>query len=278
MVQSVTPDYFRTLGVALERGREFTEWDNTADSPPVMMVNETLARRLWPSGANPIGLHLREAYDKAMGLMEMVGVVADIHEGGLESNAVAEMYLPLAKHPLQIGFVIARTEGDPMFWANAVREQVRAVDQDQPVSDERTMEAVYGAGLGQRRLMMILLGTFAGMALLLAAVGIYGIVAYSVAQRTEEVGVRRALGAQHVDIFRLILGQAFRLAIVGVIVGIGGALALTRVMKNLLFGVPATDSATFAGIAVLLVVVALAAGYLPARKAVRIDPAAALRS
>lgn len=280
VLQSATPDYFRTLGIPLKRGREFTARDNAIGSPPVMMVNETLARRLWPEypgGTNPIGLHVKEAYDKALGWMEVVGIVADIHEGGLASDAVAEFYLPLAMHPPQTAFVVARTEGDPLRFANAIRERVLAVDHDQPVSDVRTMEAVFEATLGQRRLTMLLLGVFAGVALLLATVGIYGVVAYSVAQRTQEVGIRRALGAQHSDILRLILGQGLGMVLAGIAIGMGGAFGLTRVMKNLLFHVNATDPAIFVGIAALFVVVALAAAYIPARRAARIDPMAALR-
>ena len=188
-MQSTTPDYFHTLGIPLIRGREFTARDNAVGSPPVMMVNETLARLLWPEypgGANPIGLHVKEGYDKALGWIEVVGVVADIHEGGLANGAVAEFYLPLAMHPPQTAFVIVRTEGDPMRVANTIRERVLAVDRDRPVSDVRTMEAVVEATLGQRRLTMLLLGAFAGVALLLATVGIYGSIASSAAQRTQE--------------------------------------------------------------------------------------------
>jgi putative ABC transport system permease protein len=281
VVQSTTPDYFRTLGISLKRGREFTARDNTPESPPVMIVNETLARRLWPEypgGVNPVGMHVKEAYDKALGWMEVVGIVADIREGGLGSDAVAEFYLPLAKHPPQTAFVMVRTEGDPIRFANTIREQVLAVDRDQPIADVRTMEAVFEATLGQRRLTMLLLDVFAGVALLLAVSGIYGVAAYSVAQRTQEVGIRRALGAQQGDILRLILGAALRLALTGVAIGMGGAFALTRVMKNLLFQVNAADPATFAGIALIFVVVALAAGYIPARRAARIGPMAALRA
>ena len=275
---STTPDYFRTLGITLKRGREFTARDNTLGAPPVMIINETLARRLWPAGENPIGLHIREGYDKALGWIEVVGIVADIHEGGLASDAVAEFYLPFAKHPPQTAFVVVRTEGNPMNLATTIREQVLAVDHDQPVSDVKTMDSIFGATLGQRRLTMLLLGMFAGIALLLATVGIYGVVAYSVAQRTQEVGIRRALGAQHVDILRLILGQGLGMVLAGIAIGIGAAFALTRVMKNLLFHVNAVDPATFAGVALLFVVVALAGSYIPARRAARIDPMAALRA
>jgi predicted permease len=276
IVQSTTPEYFRTLGIPLKRGREFTERDNAISSPTVMMVNETLARRLWPD-VNPIGLHVKEGYDKALGWIEVVGVVADIHEGGLGSDAVAEFYLPMAKHPPQTAFVVARTRSDPMSFGNTIRERVLAVDHDQPVSDVRTMESVFEATLGQRRLTMLLLGMFATVALLLATVGIYGVVAYSVAQRTQEVGIRRALGAQQSDILRLILGQSLGMVLAGIAIGIGGAFALTRVMKNLLFHINATDPATFVGIALLFIVVALAGSYIPARRAARIDPMAALR-
>jgi predicted permease len=245
-----------------------------------MIVNETLARRLWPEypgGPNPIGLHVKEGYDKALGWIEVVGIAADIHEGGLASDAVAEFYLPMAKHSPQTGFLMVRTEGDPMRLADTLRERVLAVDRDQPVSDIRTMDAVFEATLGQRRLTMVLLGVFAGMALLLATIGIYGVVAFSVGQRTREIGIRRALGAQRGDILRLILSQGAAMALAGVAVGIGGALALTRVMSRMLFQVSATDPVTFAGIALLFVVVALAASYIPARRAARIDPMAALR-
>jgi putative ABC transport system permease protein len=280
VVQSTTPDYFRTLGIPLKRGRAFTARDNTRDSRPVMIVNETLARRLWPeypSEVNPIGLHIKEGYDKELGWIEVIGIVADIHEGGLAKDAVAEFYLPCALHPPLSAFLIARTEGDPLRFSNGIRDRVLAVDRDQPVSDVKTMESVFESTLGQRRLTMLLLGTFAGVALLLATVGIYGVVAYSVAQRTQEVGIRRALGAQQGDILRLILGQGLGMVLAGIGIGLGGALALTRVMKNLLSHVNAADPVTFVGIALLFVVVALAGSYIPARRAARIDPMAALR-
>ena len=280
LVQSITPEYFRTLRIPLKRGREFTAHDNTPGAPPVMMINESMARRLWPEypgGEDPIGQHIAEGYDMAAGWMEVVGIVADIHEGGLASESAPEFYVPCAVHAPRTVYLVARTAGDPLRLANAVRGSVLAVDHDQPVSDVKTMDAVLEGTLGQRRLTMLLLGLFAGVALLLALVGINGVTAYAVAQRTQELGIRRALGAQQADILRLVLKQALVLALSGAALGIGGALALTRVMKSLLFQTSATDPATLAGIPLLFVLVALAASYFPARRAARIDPMAALR-
>ena len=280
VLQSIMPGYFSTLGIPLKRGREFTVRDNAPGARPVMMVNENLARQLWPDypeGVNPIGRHVREGYDKAVGWMEVVGIAADIHEGGLASRAVPEFYIPCTVHPPQTAYLVVRTAGDPMSYANAVRKQVLALDRSQPVSEVRTMEQVLDATLGQRRLTMWLLGVFAGVALLLAVIGIYGVIAYSVAQRTQEVGIRMALGAQRGDILWLVVGQGLVLTLAGVGLGMIGALALTGVMKGLLFGVSATDPGTFVGVALLFVAVALLASYLPARRAARIDPMAALR-
>jgi predicted permease len=280
VIQSVSPGYFETLGIPLRRGREFAARDNVPGAPPVMIINESLARLLWhdyPRGQDPVGQHISEGYDKLVGLMEVVGVVADIHEGGLASDAAPEFYLPCVVHPPQNAYLAVRTPGDPLKLANAVRSQVVAIDRDQSVSEIKTMEAIFDDRLGQRRLTMQLLGSFAGVALLLALIGLYGVVAYSVAQRTHEVGIRRALGAQQSDILRLVLGQGLGLTLAGVSLGIGGALALTRIMKTMLFQVSATDPLTFAGIALLFVAVALAASYIPARRAARIDPMIALR-
>jgi putative ABC transport system permease protein len=170
-----------------------------------------------------------------------------------------------------------RTEGEALRFTGAVREQVRALDKDQAISAVRSMDDLMEEQVGQRRLLVILLGSFAGVALLLASIGLYGVIAYSVAQRTREMGIRRALGAQQSDILRLVVAQGFRLALAGVVVGIAGAYGLTRLMESLLFHVSATDPATFAGVALLFLLVALAASYFPARRATRIDPMAALR-
>jgi predicted permease len=278
--QSITPGYLRTLGIALRRGRAFTERDNVPGAPPVVMINEALAHRFWPDypgGQDPVGQRISTGFDKAIGWMEIVGIMADVHDQGLAGDAELALYLPTALHPPQVVYLAARTEGDPHRFVNTIRAQVLAIDGDQPVSEVKTMDEVIEASIGQRRLTMLLLGVFAAMALLLAMVGIYGVIAYSVAQRTQEVGIRRALGAQPGDILRLVLGQALALALAGVAIGIGGALAVTHVMKGLLFHVDATDPATYVGIAFLFIAVSLAASYIPARRATHIDPMAALR-
>jgi len=279
VLQSVTPDYFRTLELKLKRGREFEARDNAPGAPPVIVVNETLARRLWADypSVDPVGRHMGEGYDKRAGRMEIVGVVADVREGGVASDPVAEFYVTATLHPPQNAYLVLRTASDPRSFANAARAEVLAIDRDQAVSDVWTMEEVLEASMGQRRLAMYLLGSFAGVALLLAVVGIYGVIAYSVAQRTKEMGIRRALGAQQADILRLVLSQTLGLTLGGVAIGIAGAWALTGVMKTMLFGVTTTDPATFLAIGAVFVVAGLAAGYLPARRAVRVDPMAALR-
>ncbi len=278
-VQSVTPGYFRTMEIPLRQGREFTARDNSPDAQPVVIINESFARRFWPAyprGQSPIGQHLREGIDHTA-WMEIVGIVADVHEGDLSANSGPETYVTNVVHSPQTAYLVVRAAGDPMSYAGVIRKQVLAVDRSQPVSEVRTMEQVLNATLGQRRLTMWLLGAFAGVALLLAVIGIYGVIAYSVEQRTQEVGIRMALGAQRADILRLVVGQGLVLTAAGVGLGLFGAFTLTRVMKGLLFGVSATDPATFVGVALLFVAVALVASYLPARRAARIDPMMALR-
>jgi putative ABC transport system permease protein len=277
--QSITPGYFHTLGIALRRGREFEARDNRPGAPPVTIINESFARRFWPDyprGRNPVGQHMGEGADKLDGA-EIVGIAADIHEHGLEATTRPEFYVPSTVHPPQTAYLVVRTEGDPQGWVNAIRGQVPAIDPDQSVSDIRTMNEVIDASVGKRRLTMLLLVSFAGVALLLAVVGVYGVTAYSVAQRTQELGVRRALGAEGKDILRLVMKRGLGLATVGVALGASGAFALTRVMQGLLFNVSATDPAAYVVVAVLFVIVALAASYFPARRAVSVDPAVALR-
>jgi len=277
-MQTVSPAYFQTLGIALRRGRPFDGRDSDA-GVKALIINESLARRFWPpypNGQDPVGQHILMGNQK-VGSWEIVGVVADVHEGALDKDTTPELYLPLGQNALSTAALVARTKGDPHKFVGSVRAQVLAIDRDQAISNVRTMDEMISNSVGHRRVTLVLLGSFAVAALLLSMIGIYGIVAYSVVQRTKEVGIRRALGAQQGNIFRLVLGQSLGLVLGGIAIGIVGAFALTRVMKTLLFQVSATDPSTFAGIAALFIVVALGAGYVPARRATRIDPMTALR-
>jgi putative ABC transport system permease protein len=277
-ILTATPDYFRTLEIPMRRGRDFTEQDKDG-AQRVAIIDEALARRFWPgypSGQDPIGQRLLIGGVNAQPA-QIIGIVATVHQN-LENTAWPEtVYISFAQDPQPSAMLAIRTEGDPLRFTSAVREQVRAMDRDQPISAVRTMDELVDAEVGQRHLIVMLLGTFAGVALLLALIGIYGVISYSVTQRVHELGIRWALGAGQADILRLVMGQGLGLTLAGVAIGIGGALALTRVMKSLLFHVSATDPATFAGIGLLFVLAALAATYIPARRATRIDPMAALR-
>lgn len=280
LLQSVMPGYFRTLGIPLRRGREFSERENARGATPTVVVNESLARRFWPAwprGENPVGQHLvlgNQTQDRGF---EIIGIAADVHEVGLSAESGPEIYLPTLFRPQQTVDLGVRTSGNPMGMVAAVRAQVAAIDRDQPVSDIQAMETAIDESLGQRRLTLLLLALFAGVALVLAMLGIYGAIAYSVLQRTQELGIRRALGAQHRDILSLVLRQGLTLAGAGVAIGCGGAFALTRLMKTLLFQVNAADPATYVGVALVFVTVAMVASYVPARRASKVDPMAALR-
>jgi predicted permease len=275
-IQSVTPGYFRLLGIPVRHGREFDERDNRPGAPPVAIVNESFARLFAPGGDNLVGQVMREGMDRS-GWMQIVGIVGDVREAGLAADATPEFYVTPRMHSSRTAYLVARTETDPLRLTMAIRSQVLAVDRDQPISNIATMDQIIESSMGSRRLTMLLLGLFAAVALLLATVGIYGAIAFSGVQRTQELGIRRALGAQNRDIMRLMLGQGLILASIGSALGIGGALVLTRIMRGLLFRISPADPATYICIAVLWVVVALAASYIPARRAVRIDPAHALR-
>jgi putative ABC transport system permease protein len=274
-----TPGYFRTLTIPLRRGRDFTDRDGE-DAQRVAIVDEALARRFWPDyprGLDPVGqriwvggLHAEPAL--------IVGIAADVRQN-LEGSAwPATVYVSFAQNPLPFAMLAVRTAGDPLRFTSVVREKVRELDKDQAVSAVHSMDDLVEEQVGQRRLLVVLLGSFAGVALLLAVIGIYGVIAYSVAQRTREMGIRRALGAQQGEILRLVMLEGFRLALAGVAVGIAGAYGLTRLMTAVLFRVSATDPQTFVGVAVLFLLVALAASYVPARRATRIDPMVALRT
>jgi putative ABC transport system permease protein len=269
----VTPGYFRTLQVPLICGRQFSEHD-TEDTERVAIIDENLARRFWPEyprGLDPVGQRLIIGGVNPKPV-KIVGIVANVHQG-LEGTAWPQsVYVCFAQNPEPSAMIAIRTAGDPLSFTSAVRGQVQEMDSNQPIADVQTMNDLVEAEVGQRRLLVILLGSFAAVALLLALIGIYGVVAYAVAQRTQEVGIRRALGAQQSDILRLVIGQGFILALAGIAIGLGGAFAFTRLMRALLFHVSTTDPATYVGIAVLFLLAALAASYIPARRATRIDP------
>jgi hypothetical protein len=246
---------------------------------PVVIINESLARRFWPAypaGLDPVGQHLFEGEDKLRNA-EIVGIVGDVHERALAVDPTPEFYVPSSIHPPQTAYLAVRTDGDPLAWVRAVRGEIAAIDRDQAISEVRSMETLFDLLLKQRHLTMLLLSAFAGVALLLALIGIYGVTAYSVAQRTREVGIRRALGAREGDILTLVLGESMAITLVGVAAGVAGALALTRVLRQFLFQVSATDPLVFVGMAMLFVVVALAASWIPARRAAQVDPMEALR-
>lgn len=277
-VQSVTPDYFRAMRVQLLRGREFNAADDRPDARPVVIINESFARRFWPDyprGLDPIGQHLGEALDRVR--LEIVGIVGDVHERAMAVGPTPEFYVPSIIHPLQTAWLAVRTDGDPLQMASSVRAELFAIDRDQAVSEVRSMETLLDLAMGQRRLTMALLAVFGGIALLLALVGVYGMTSYSVAQRTQEVGIRRALGAQESDVLRLVLVKSLVLALTGVSIGVAAAFVLTRVLKEFLFQVSATDPLVFAAVALLFVAVALLASLIPAIRAARVDPMTALR-
>lgn len=277
IIEAITPNFFQTMGIALRRGRAFSEHDD-AKAPAVVIINASMARIFWPqypNGIDPVGQNVLIGIRPRP--VEIVGVVADVLQEGRDQAPNAAMYLPYAQRPPQAAMLAVRTDGNPLSFANAIRNLVLAIDRDQPVSAVSTMDEVVEASEGQLRLIMRLLGIFAGAATLLTVIGLYGVISYAVVQRTKEIGIRTALGAQRADVLKLVVGQGLWLALAGVVVGLCGGFALTRVMKDLLFQVSATDPATFAGISVLFLAVALAASYIPARRAAGIDPLVTLR-
>jgi putative ABC transport system permease protein len=280
VIHMVDPEYFRTMGTPLVKGRAFTERDDL-NSAPVLIINSALARQHFPN-EDPVGKRIAPGFstvpvDDEPGMHEIVGVVADVKHQNLQAPAQPEIYFAQAQMPMSAMTVVIRAPGDARALQNAVRGVVQSLDKNAPVYSIRTVEELVGRSVATPRFNTLLLGLFAGVALLLTAVGLYGVISYSVAQNTQQIGIRVALGAQTGNVFRLIVGQGTRLTLVGVVVGLGAAYGLTRLMSSLLYGVAATDPWTFVGVAVLLMFVAFIACYLPARRATRIDPVVALR-
>jgi putative ABC transport system permease protein len=271
--RAVSPNYFRTMSIPVLSGRDFTERDNI-QSARAIIINAKMADIYWP-GEDPVGKRLIMEGEKAP--REIVGVVGDVKHWGLEEESRPEMYWPLYQEPLVFTSVVIRSKTDPASLAAAVRSEVKAIDNDQPVYRVRTMEQLLSRSVAAERFSMLLLAIFALVALVLAAVGIYGVIAYSVSQRTREIGIRMAMGAEARDVLGLVVRQGLRLAAAGVAIGIGGALALTRVMAGLLYGVSTTDFETFVAVPLLLTMVAALASYIPARRATKVDPMVALR-
>jgi len=273
-----TPGYFETMGIQLSAGRTFTDRDD-ARVPQVVVINRAMARRHF-SGEEPIGKRVWLGWEEdgvARG-GEIVGVVDDVHQFGLDRSPEPEMYLAYAQTPVRQLTVVARTTADPGAVLAAARGAVAAIDRELPVFELSTLERRFQESAARPRLYMSLLTAFAVVALVLAAIGLYGVMAYAVRQQTHELGVRIALGASRREVVQLIVGSALRVTIVGAALGITVALALSRLMRSLLFGVSASDPWTYGAAAALIVGVGIAASWIPARRATGIDPGSVLRA
>jgi putative ABC transport system permease protein len=277
----VSWDYFRTVGTEILSGRQFTHHDDQ-DHPGVVIVNEAFARRYFPH-EKPIGQRLklnppaRIWRNERFTSFEIVGITRNVKSAGLNAEPEPTYYVPSTQAPLQDMTILVRTQSDPTAIVPALRSAVLAIDPNQPVSNINTLEKLMADSIAQPRLNMLLMGLFGALALILAAVGIYGLLSYAVTQRTQEIGIRMALGAKMADVLKLVMKQVIVLALIGEVIGIAGALALTRVMRGMLFGVTPTDATTFVVVSAVLLGVALLACYFPARRATQVDPLVALR-
>ncbi|HXC70680.1 MAG TPA: ABC transporter permease [Pyrinomonadaceae bacterium] len=272
----ISPDYFRAIGIPLRQGRFFSDQDRD-NSVPVVIISEAMARRFWP-GENAVGKRLTPSFHLEQGAREIVGVVGDVKSSGLDADASAMMYLPYKQAPLPFISFVVRTASNPESLIQPVSKAIYSIDKEQALTNVQTMDQVLSKSLSGRRFNMTLLLTFAGVALMLAAVGVYGVMNYTVTLRRRELGIRMALGAEKIDVLRLVLGQGLTLTLIGVGAGLISAYALTRLMASLLYGVTATDYLTFGSVSAVLIAVGLAASYIPARRATKVNPTIALRA
>lgn len=270
-----TPAAFRLLGVPLISGRFFTQ-DDGPNAAPVIIISQGLARHYF-SDEDPVGRHIRLERDDKKRSFTIVGVVGDVKQYALDKDPVDTMYLPFAQEPAS-GTLMIKTVGDPMNYIKQLRETVYSVDPDQPITDIKTLDELRGDSLAGERLSSILLGLFAMLALAIAATGLSAVTALLVSQRTREIGIRLALGAQRSQVLGMVMLQGMRLIVTGLAVGLAGALIASRVMQSFLFKTTVTDPLTFAGVALVLLAVALLASYIPARRVTRVDPMVALRT
>jgi putative ABC transport system permease protein len=278
---AVQPDFFQTVGAALVNGRDFTAQDDLR-SAPVVIVNRSLARHFFP-GQNPIGKHVRPGIGNGYGpgeppMREIVGVIEDMKQGGPSSDAAPEVYAPLAQSPFGTIFLVARTVNDPISIVKAAREQITSLDKNLPIYHVETLDQYFADSVEGPRLSSFLIGGFAALAVLLACLGVYGVVSFTVVQRTHEIGIRMALGADGGNVVRSVLSRGIALALTGVAIGLAGSFVLVHYLSSMLFGVRATDPMTFALTPFALLCVAALASYIPARRAAKVNPTVALRS
>jgi putative ABC transport system permease protein len=274
MYDAISPNYFRVVGAQLLAGREFSDRDD-ARTPHAAIINESFQRQYF-ADSDPLGHRLTWNYLGTLKTVEIVGVIRDISQG-VAGKVMPQLYVSYTQQPWLSAALLVRTAGDPVSMKNSVQAAIWKVDKTQPASRSELAETVLNTALGEPRLYTLLLGSFAALALVLSAVGIYGVMSYSVAQRTQEIGIRMALGASSSDVLGMIIRQGMMLIVAGITFGLIGALALTRLLASLLFGISATDPLTYAAVVVLLMLVALAACYIPARRATKVDPMIALR-
>jgi putative ABC transport system permease protein len=275
--REVSPDYFRALEIPLIKGRFFTDADN-ADAPPVIIVNQAFAKKFWPNQEGVGKRIVMGGMSEHPNWITIIGVVGDVRHFGLDVDPKPEMYVPFAQDPYFTAIYVVRSNQDPASLLPAIRREIQAMDPAVPLANVRTFERVIADSVAPRRLSVVLLGVFAGVAVLLASVGIYGVMSFIVVQRTQEIGVRMALGAQRSDVLKLILGRSLKLISAGAAIGLIVALLSAGALRALLYNVSAFDTPTFVLVTILLAAVALAASYLPAMRATRADPMVALHA